>query len=247
MSPKAAGLAVKWGYTNIRVFVHGEPGWKKAGYYTASTPDFLKTGNIILVDLRSQEDVKAGHIPGAAGIPAGILADARNKFPSYQGAHIVFYSDSTDDLKMAVKTARRWGYRKTTVFAGGVDAWKQKGYSLTKGLAASEINYARRTSPGEISIADFEKVMKSGTAVIVDVRTPTEHAAGHFKGAVNIPVDDIASRCSELSKEKTIYTHCATGVRAEMAFNILKEQGYAAKFLKAEPVFNKDGTHRLME
>ncbi|MEN8265116.1 MAG: rhodanese-like domain-containing protein [Nitrospirota bacterium] len=247
MSQKAAGLAVKWGYTNIRVFVQGEPGWKKAGYYTTSIPDFVKTGNIVLVDLRSTEAVKTGHIPGTVSIPAGILADARNKFPSYQGAHIVFYSDSTDDLKMAVKTARRWGYRKTTVFAGGVDSWKQKGYSLAKGLAASEINYTRRISPGEISITDFEKSMKSGTAVIVDVRTPTEHAAGHFKGAVNIPVDDIASRCAELSKEKTILTHCVTGVRAEMAFNILKEQGYAAKFLKAEPVFNPDGTYRIIE
>ncbi len=247
MSQKAAGLAVKWEYTNIKVFVKGEPGWKKAGYYTTSTADFVESGNIVLVDLRSTEALKTGHIPGAVNIPAGILADARNKFPSYKGAHIVFYSDSTDDLKMAVKTAREWGYRKTTVFAGGVNAWRQKGYSIKKGPAASEINYARKISPGEISIEDFEKAMKSGTAVIVDVRTQTEHAAGHFKGAVNIPVDNIASRCSELSKEKTIFTHCVTGVRAEMAFNILKEQGYAAKFLKAEPVFNPDGTYRIIE
>ncbi len=247
MSPKAAGMAQKWGYTNIRVFLQGEPGWKKAGYYTTSTPGYIKTANVILIDLRSRKAVKAGHIPGAISIPAEELTKVRDKFPSYKGAHIVFYSDNEKDINEAVRTGRKWGYKKTTVYLGGVNAWKQSGYKLAKGPAAKDIKYVRKISPGEISIADFTKAIESDTAVIVDVRTPTEHAAGHINGVVNIPVDDMAIRHAELSKEKTILTHCITGVRAEMAYTILKERGYKVKFLMAEPVFNPDGTYEITE
>ncbi len=247
MSPKAAGLARKWGYQNVKVFVQGEPGWKKAGYYTSSTADYVKKANIVLIDLRQEEDVKAGHLPGAVGIPAAKFADARNMFPAYKGAHIVFYSENRSELSNAVKAAREWGYRKSTVFLGGVDLWKRKGYRVEKGPADEEISYVKKTAPGETSIADFESAMNTDTSVIVDVRTSTEHAAGHFKGAVNIPVDEMAVRCDELSKEKIILTHCITGVRAEMAYTILKDRGYNVKFLMAEPVFNDDGTYEIVE
>ncbi len=247
MSPKAAGMAKKLGHTNIRVFLQGEPGWKKAGFYTTSTTSYIKTANIILIDLRSRNSVSAGHIPGAVNIPSEELIKAGDNFPSYKGAHIVFYSDNERDMIAAVKLGRKWGYKKTTVYLGGADAWKQSVNNLAKGPAAKDIKYIRKISPGEVSIADFEKAMESGTAVIVDVRTPTEHAAGHFREAVNIPVDEIAGRCTELSKEKTILTHCITGVRAEMAYTILKERGYNVKFLMAEPVFSSNGTYEIIE
>jgi rhodanese-related sulfurtransferase len=247
MSPKAAGIALKSGYKNVSVFLGGEPGWKKAGYCTTSTPGFIQTGNVILVDLRDHKAVTAGHIPGAVSIPSGTLDDMKSQFPSYKGAHILFYSDNIDDIRSSVRKARKWGYKKSTVFLGGVDAWTQAGLNLEKGPAASEISYVRKISPGEISIADFDQAVKSGSSVILDVRTPSEFAAGHFSGAVNIPVDDMSVRCTELPKNKTIFAHCIQGVRAEMAFNILKDKGYKVKFLKAEPVFNSDGTYEITE
>ena len=60
MSPKSAGLAKKWGWKNVRAYVEGMPAWKKAGYYAVSTPDYVRTGNIVLIDLRSPAAVTAG-------------------------------------------------------------------------------------------------------------------------------------------------------------------------------------------
>lgn len=247
MSPKSAGLAKKWGYTNIGVYVQGEPAWKEAGFMTTSTPEHVKTANIVLVDLRSPDVVKAGHIPGAVGMSISKLAGSGSEFPSYKGAQIIFYSDNREDLKNAVESARKWGYNESTVFLDGISAWEAEGYSIEKGPAAAKITYARKIGPDEINIGDFEKALKSGTAVIVDVRTPEEHKKGHFRGSLNIPVDEIASKYAEIPKDRTIYTHCVTGVRAEMALNILKEKGYNVKFLKAQPKFNNDGTYSIME
>jgi rhodanese-related sulfurtransferase len=247
MSPKSAGLAKKWGYTDAKVYIEGVPGWKKAGHYTTATLEHVKAGNIVLVDLRSPGAVKAGHIPRAVGIPSANLSAAQNEFPAYKGASVVFVSDSRNDLTMAVKTARKWGYKNSTVFLGGIDAWQAKGYSLEKGPAATQITYVRKLGPDEISIKDFKNAVESGSAVIVDVRTAEEYARGHFKGAVHIPVDDIASRYSELPADKNILVHCKTGVRAEMGLNILKDKGYNVKFLKAKPEFNPDGTYKILE
>jgi len=247
MSPKAAGLALKWGYSNVKVFLDGEPAWKKAGYCTTSTPDFVKTGNVVLIDLRTPDAVVNGHIPGAVNITADKLAFAKSEFPQYKGANIVFYSDNIPELRKSVQTARKWGYKNSSIFLGGTDAWAGNGLKIEKGPSAAKIHYVRKISPNEISIADFKKEVETGSSVIVDVRTASEFAAGHFKNAVNIPVDDMGERYAELPRDRTLYAHCITGVRAEMAYNILKEHGYNIKYLDAEPVFNADGTYTITE
>ncbi|MCI0469835.1 MAG: rhodanese [Nitrospirae bacterium] len=237
MSPKSAGLAKKMGYADVRVYLEGEPAWKKAGNYTASTIGFVEKENIVLVDLRSAEKVKQGYIPRAVNIPASELAKAENKFPAYMKAPIVLYSDKKGDLQAAAKTIKGWGYKETTVFLGGIDAWKAKGLELKTGAASTVISYVKKLKPFEVSIADFEKALKTGSAVIVDVRTPDEFKKGHFKGAVNIPAEDMSKRFAELPKDKPIYFHCSTGVRAEMAYDTLKEKGYDVKCLLAIAAF----------
>ena len=125
MSPKSAGLAKKWGYANVRVYIQGIPAWKKAGHYTVSTPDYVRTGNIVLIDLRAPAAVTAGHISRAVGIPMGKLAEAKESFPESLTAPIVFYSDNMEDSKKAVKLAREWRYKNVTLLEfPGVLKWK---------------------------------------------------------------------------------------------------------------------------
>lgn len=247
LSPKAAGMAKKWGYSNVSVYVQGEPEWTESGHLTAATAEYVKNTNIVLIDLRDSEEVNAGHIPGAVSIPAGDLSGAKERFPASRTAPIVFYSDDTDDLNAAVNMVSTWGYQKTSVFFGGTESWSEAGYELKQGPAATKIVYVRKPLPGEVSIAEFKTAVRAGSAVIVDVRTPQEHRFAHFKGAVNVPVDEISSRLSEIPKDKAVYIHCRTGVRAEMAYSILKEKGYNVKFLKAKTEFRPDGSYEFVE
>lgn len=62
-------------------------------------------------------------------------------------------------------------------------------------------------------------------AQVIDVRSPEEFKAGHGKGAVNIPLQVITSKVSQINHyNKPIVLVCRSGGRASMAKRMLKGQ-----------------------
>ena len=59
--------------------------------------------------------------------------------------------------------------------------------------------------------------------VIIDVRSKNEYKSGHINGSNLMPVNEIASRITELEKFRgnPILVHCASGGRSPKAVNIL--------------------------
>ena len=90
------------------------------------------------------------------------------------------------------------------------------------------------TSPSgvkKLSVEEFDQLRKEKDAVVLDVRTPAEFAAGHVPGAVNVPLsgpglDDFQKRVKDLDKEKTYLVHCAAGGRSAKATAQMKELGF---------------------
>lgn len=72
---------------------------------------------------------------------------------------------------------------------------------------------------------DLAELVKNG-ATIVDVRTKAEYAAGHIKGSINIPLDQLTNKIGQLKKDKVIITVCASGMRSSSAKSILKSNGF---------------------
>ena len=72
----------------------------------------------------------------------------------------------------------------------------------------------------EMQKADLTKVM------LIDVRTPDEFALGTIPGAVNIPLDDLRERLSEIPADRPLWLFCGIGLRGYLASNILKGYGY---------------------
>jgi rhodanese-related sulfurtransferase len=72
---------------------------------------------------------------------------------------------------------------------------------------------------------DYQAIISQG-AQILDVRTPSEFRAGHIKGAVNIPLQQLAGSHSKLRKDKPVITCCASGVRSSSALSILRSNGF---------------------
>ncbi len=72
----------------------------------------------------------------------------------------------------------------------------------------------------EMKEADAKKVM------LIDVRTPDEYALGSIPGAVNIPLDDLRQRLSEIPTDRPLWLFCGVGLRGYLASNILKGHGF---------------------
>ncbi|MGL1889675.1 MAG: rhodanese-like domain-containing protein [Reichenbachiella sp.] len=72
------------------------------------------------------------------------------------------------------------------------------------------------------------EAIKNG-AMIVDVRSRGEFQGGHVDGAVNIPLDTIGGKISELkSKGKPVVFCCASGMRSGSATSQAKSEGLEA-------------------
>lgn len=67
------------------------------------------------------------------------------------------------------------------------------------------------TQPAEATRIEADEALKlaaRGEAVVVDVRDKLAFDGSHAEGAQHIPVAEIATRLSELPKDKLIATYC---------------------------------------
>lgn len=102
--------------------------------------------------------------------------------------------------------------------------------------AQSTVSAQATAAPGKaqsqlVSADEALKILKDNSqATLLDVRTPAEFAEGHIAGAVNIAVEELADRASELPADKTapIIVYCRSGRRSAIAAATLIELGYSA-------------------
>jgi phage shock protein E len=81
------------------------------------------------------------------------------------------------------------------------------------------------TRLGKVSRERAHDLVTNG-ALLVDVRTESEFAAGHVPGAINVPVADLSAKASALvAQGKPIVVYCASGVRSAMARRTLRAAG----------------------
>lgn len=73
---------------------------------------------------------------------------------------------------------------------------------------------------GSITISQLRTGL-SRRSQLIDVRSASEFAARHIPGAVNIPMDQIEARLSDLSAEDPIVLVCKSGTRARMTAELL--------------------------
>jgi len=77
---------------------------------------------------------------------------------------------------------------------------------------------------------DFiEAATADSTAVIIDVRTPSEYAEGHLAEAVNLDWLDrktFADGMGKLDKAHTYYIYCRSGRRSNAAAARMQAEGY---------------------
>ena len=85
-----------------------------------------------------------------------------------------------------------------------------------------------------ISVEEAKRLLGSPNVVFLDVRDGTEVALGKVKGALHVQRGLLESKVDpaspgyvkEITPEKTLITYCASGGRAALAGQTLKQMGY---------------------
>lgn len=67
---------------------------------------------------------------------------------------------------------------------------------------------------------------------LVDVRSPSEFAAGHIPGAVNIPMDQIEARIADIHFDVPLVLVCQSGTRARITAGLLEPCNFQMSVLE---------------
>lgn len=69
----------------------------------------------------------------------------------------------------------------------------------------------------EVTAQELDAMLRSGDALVVDVREADEFAAGHIPGAINMPLSDFQPSRLPNSEGRTLVLNCLGGKRSALA------------------------------
>jgi NADPH-dependent 2,4-dienoyl-CoA reductase/sulfur reductase-like enzyme/rhodanese-related sulfurtransferase len=110
-------------------------------------------------------------------------------------------------------------------------------YAPPYGSAKDVINQAAFVAnniiKGDAKPIHFDEIINlNDNQILLDVRNPGElENVGFISDAVNIPVDQLRQRMDELPKDKEIIIYCQVGLRGNVAYRQLVNNGFKARNL----------------
>ncbi|MGF7184558.1 NADPH-dependent 2,4-dienoyl-CoA reductase/sulfur reductase-like enzyme/rhodanese-related sulfurtransferase [Desulfitispora alkaliphila] len=125
----------------------------------------------------------------------------------------IYYGGTVDDL-------RRVDLCYAPVYATAIDLVNHAANTLENVMKG----YAKTIKPTEVT----EKLKNPDNLLFLDVRSPNEAKANPYQTehSINIPLNEIRDRLTEIPQGKEVITVCPMGIRAYEAFRVLKHNGY---------------------
>lgn len=172
----------------------------------------LKNQGAQLLDVREAIDFEGAHLAGAINI--GI----QGKYATWCGTvldhtnPIVVIADLGNEEEAIMRLGRIGFDNVAGYLADGMDALRDRPELVTK--------IERITA-----VALSEQLTTTSAPTVVDVRSEKEWAAGHVPGSVNIPLNHLRERVSEIAKNRAVAVHCEGGYRSAIAASLLAQAG----------------------
>jgi hydroxyacylglutathione hydrolase len=185
-----------------------------------------KAGAVVVDTRADRKGFMAGHIPGSLHAPIGI------NFAMIVGSYVdpadeIYLIAEGSEIEEIVRTLVRIGYDNIA------------GYCPPSALVESGV------SEEIVKRVDFHELDESfdlSAYTVLDVRGAAEFAGGHLPGAMNIAHTRLASRLSEVPRDKPVLTYCRSGNRASAAAALLAREGY--RVLLVDGMFDSWPGHR---
>lgn len=182
----------------------------------------LKKQNIPYLKTYIHPASHAGYYPGSTQMSLKLLFAPDGKILGAQG---VGY-DGVDKRIDVLATALRLG--GTVYDLEELELCYAPPYSSAKDpvnlLGFTAANILR----GDMKVFYYDEVdrLDENKVTLIDVRTPEEYKMGKIGNALNIPVEQLRERMSELPKDKPVYLYCQVGQRGYIGARILAQNGY---------------------
>ncbi|MEL7246048.1 MAG: rhodanese-like domain-containing protein [Cyanobacteria bacterium J06573_2] len=87
----------------------------------------------MILDVRSQEEYLAGHIPGAINIEYRELPSRINEIDSFSNKKIVVYCERGVRANIAEETLKKAGFTEVLHLEGDMSGWRERGFEVEKG------------------------------------------------------------------------------------------------------------------
>lgn len=175
------------------------------------SPGELAGGTRLLLDTRAA--APGGCSPrGALRVPAGgrfVTHAAWVLDPEGDARELVLLADSRAEAERLRQALLRIGVDRVAGFSNS-----------TEGL---HLDAAAPVAPG--GLAGLEE------AVLLDVRTEAEHAAGHIPGSVRIAGGTVLKQLDRLPRDRPVVVYCQSGGRVPPVVSALRQEGFDAREL----------------
>jgi rhodanese-related sulfurtransferase len=182
---------------------------------------------VYCIDVRTQEEYAAGHIPGFRWFPGGQAVQRSDDVAVVKNCPLVFACDRKARATYAASWYRQMGFQEVYAVDGGTDAWAASGRALAKGMP-EDLPIGYDAARGQVNRVAPQTLHASLPAAVIFVDTSQDFARGHVPGARWVPrgwlefwIGDIAP-----AKDTPLTVTCHDGRSSVLAGATLKELGY---------------------
>lgn len=110
-------------------------------------------------------------------------------------------------------------------------------YAPPYGSAKDPVNLAgmaaQNVLAGDVAVAHWHEIddLDPNRTTVLDVRDAKERDTGRIVGSIHIPLPELRRRLGELSRDREILAHCASGQRSYTACRLLRQHGFRCRNL----------------
>ena len=107
-------------------------GASSGGLSTAQAVQLINRERAVVVDVSEAEEFAAGHVGGAKNAPIGQLEQRLPELVKNKGLPLILVCPNGARSNRALGVAKKLGYDKAQVLAGGLKSWKEANLPLEK-------------------------------------------------------------------------------------------------------------------
>ncbi len=94
------------------------------GLSTANAVQLINRERAVVLDVSEVEEYAAGHVGGAKNVPVGQLEQRLPEVVKNKGVPVIIVCPNGARASRALAVAKKLGYEKAQVLAGGLKSWK---------------------------------------------------------------------------------------------------------------------------